>query len=132
MDACRTLKEYAMYVEQVRTYAKQMPLAKAMEKAVDYCIESGILSEFLRENRAEAIKVSIYEYDEELHMKSEREIWYNTGIEDGREQGERRLNKLYSILIDLGRLDDLKRATGDREYQVQLINELLPEEIQNL
>ena len=40
MDACRTLKEYAMYVEQVRTYAKQMPLAEAVEKAVDYCIES--------------------------------------------------------------------------------------------
>ena len=64
VDACRTLKEYAMYVEQVRTYAKQMPLAEAVEKAIDYCIESGILSEFLRRNRAEAIKVSIYEYDD--------------------------------------------------------------------
>lgn len=35
--------------------------------------------------------MSIYEYDEELHMKSEREIWYNngkrTGLAEGREQG---------------------------------------------
>ena len=52
MDACRTLKEYAMYVEQVRNYAKQMPLAEAVEKAVDYCIAEGILSEFLKQNRA--------------------------------------------------------------------------------
>ena len=90
MDACKTLKEYAMYVEQVRTYAKQMPLTEAVEKAVDCCIESGILLEFLKQNRAEAIKVSIYEYDEELHMRSEREIWYNIGYE----KGEDRVNKL--------------------------------------
>ena len=134
MDACKTLKEYAMYVEQVRTYAKQMPLAEAVEKAVDYCIESGILSDFLKQNRAEAIKMSIYEYDEELHMKNEREYWYNTGKEEGRAEGEdclARLNQLHSILIDMGRLDDLKRATQDRAYQEQLMVELLPEKIQN-
>lgn len=135
MDACSTLKEYALYVEQVRIYAKQMPLAEAVEKAVDYCIAVGILSEFLGKNRAEAIKMSIYEYDEELHMKSEREYWYNTGMEEGRaaglEQGEihlSRVNQLYSILIDANRLDDLKRATQDKEYQDQLMSELLPSE----
>lgn len=128
MDACKTLKEYAMYVEQVRTYAKQMPLTEAVERAVDYCIESGILLEFLKQNRAEAIKVSIYEYDEELHMRSEREIWYNTGCE----QGENRVNKLHSILIDMGRIGDLKHATQDKAYQKQLMGELLPDEMQNI
>ena len=132
MNACRTLKEYAMYVEQVRIYAKQMPLAEAVEKAVDYCIEAGILSEFLRKNRAEAIKMSIYEYDEEAHMKSEREYWYNTGVEEGRELSENRLNRLHSALIDLGRLDDLKRATKDKSYQEKLMTELFTEEMQNI
>ena len=140
MDACRTLKEYAMYVERVRTYAKQMLLAEAVEKVVDECIVEGILSEFLRKNRAEAIKVSIYEYDEELHLKT----LYENGVEDGiergkklgfehgREQGESRLNKLYSILIDMGRVDDLKRATKDKAYQEQLMLELLHGEVENI
>ena len=127
MDACKTLKEYAMYVERVRMYAKQMPLAEAVEKVVDECIAEGILAEFLRKNRAEAIKVSIYEYDEELHLRT----LYEEGHEAGLEQGERRLNKLYSILIDLGRVDDLKRATQDKAYQKQLMIELLPEEMHN-
>ena len=139
VDACRTLKEYAMYVEQVRTYAKQMPLAEAVEKAIDYCIESGILSEFLRRNRAEAIKVSIYEYDEELHFRTLYEEGVEDGIERGKklgfeqglEQGERRLNKLNYILIDMGRVDDLKRATQDKAYQEQLMLELLHGEVQN-
>ena len=152
MDTCRTLKEYAMYVEQIRTYAKQMPLAEAVENAVDKCITEGILADFLRNNRAEAIKVSIYEYDEELHFRTLRDEGYESGYAEGHEsgytkghesgfseghevgleQGESRLNKLYAILIESNRLDDLIRATQDRSYQEQLMLELLPEEIQNI
>ena len=133
MDACRTLKEYSMYVEQMRTYAKQMPLAEAVERTVDYCIGHNILVEFLRKNRAEVVAVCLYEFDEKAYLQNEREYWYEEGVEDGIAQGEVRLsrvNQLYSILIDLGRLDDLKRATQDRAYQEQLMNELLPEETQ--
>ena len=129
MDACRTLKEYAMYVEQVRINTKQMPLTEAVEKAVEYCIESGILSEFLRKNRAEVIMLSIFEYDEEAHHKLLYEEGVEDGLERGREQGKRRINKLNAILINTGRFDDLKRATQDKAYQEQLMNELLPEEM---
>ena len=126
MNACRMLKEYAMYVEQVRIYAKQMPLTEAVEMTVNECIGAGILSDFLRQNRAEAIKMSIYEYDEELHFR--------TLLEEGRELRENllsRVNQLTSMLIDLDRIDDLKRATQDRTYQEQLMEELLPEDGQD-
>ena len=136
MDACRTLKEYAMYVERVRIYAKQMSLAEAVEKAVDDCIAESILSEFLRENRAEAIKVSIYEYDEQLHFKTLYEEGHEAGLAEGHKaglkQGENRINQLNSILIDMGKFDDLKRATQDKAYQEKLMNELLPEEVRNI
>ena len=132
VNTCRVLKEYAMYVERVRTYAKQMLLAEAVEKAVDECIAEGILSDFLRRNRAEAIKVSIYEYDEELHFRTLYEEGREAGLEQGLAQGEIRLNKLNSILIDRDRLDDLKRATQDKAYREQLMMELLPEEIRNI
>ena len=128
MNACRTLKEYAMYVERVRTYAKQMPLAEAVEKTVDECIAEEILSDFLRKNRAEAIKMSIYEYDEELHFKT----LFERGRETGLEQGESRINKLNSILIHMDRLDDLKHATQDKAYQEQLMAELLSEGMQDM
>ena len=124
MNACKTLKEYATYVERVRIYAKQMPLADAVERAVNECIEEGILSDFLKKNKAEVISVSIFEFDEERYYQILRE--------EGRMQGEDRLNRLYSILIDLDRLDDLKRATKDKVYQEQLMCELLPEEVLNI
>ncbi|MBO5303194.1 MAG: hypothetical protein J6A92_04025 [Lachnospiraceae bacterium] len=65
LESCQTLKEYAEYVEQVRRFAKILPLPEAVEKAVDYCIQNNILADFLKKNRAEAIEMSIFEYDEE-------------------------------------------------------------------
>ena len=67
MEHCRTLKEYAKYVARVRKYVTQnIPLEEAVTRAVDECIEEGILAEFLMKNKAEVIKVSIYEYDKEF------------------------------------------------------------------
>ena len=53
-----------------------------MEQAISECIQEGILSEFLKQNRAEAKQVSIYEYDEEKHMRQEREA----GIKKGKQE----------------------------------------------
>lgn len=48
---------------------------------------------------------------------------------EGRAEGEARVNKLNTILIQSQRYDDLERATLDSTYQTQLMMELLPEEI---
>ena len=76
--------------------------------------------------------MSIYEYDEELHFRTLREEGRADGLAKGLEQGENRVNQLYSILIDTGRIDDLKRAVKDKLYQKQLMSELLPIEMQNI
>lgn len=82
MEACSTLKEYSKFVEKVRDYTKTLELNIALDKAVTECIEEGILADFLRKNRAEVIKVSLYEYDQEQHMKWLREEGYEQGQED--------------------------------------------------
>ena len=95
LDACRTLKEYAQYVEKVRENAGRMPFEKAVEAAVDECIRDGILADFLLKNRAEAIEMSIFEYDEEKHLRNEREYAYNEGIKEGKIEGIRILVRAY-------------------------------------
>lgn len=115
LAACSLLKEYAQYVDQVRTLARELPFPKAVEKAVDYCIGNGILADFLRENRAEAIAMSIFEYDEEKHMKNERE--------EGREEGREELAKVLKRLMDAGETEALERALSDREYREELYQE---------
>ena len=58
-----------------------------MERAITECIREGILKDFLEKNRAEAKSVSIFEYDEEEHMRQEREQFWNKGMREGRRQG---------------------------------------------
>ena len=124
MEACRLLREYAQYVEQVRIFAKDMPFSDAVETAVEHCIRNGILEEFLTKNRAEAIAMSIFEYNEEQHLKSEREQAYQNGRDDGiavgRKEGESQLVRLLQILTDAGRSEDIKRITTDQTYREQL------------
>ena len=123
LAACRLLKEYAQYVEQVRTYTQQMPLSEAVEKAVDDCIKNGILADFLAKNRAEAIAVSIFEYDEEKHMKSERKEWQEIGRKEGRDN----LASLLQSLTDAGKTEEVQRVLTDKDYREQLCREYFSE-----
>jgi len=71
--------------------SKNISLEEAVTRAVDECIEEGILAEFLMKNKAEVIKVSIYEYDKEFEEKKLRKAEYEAGVEAGFELGERSL-----------------------------------------
>lgn len=72
---------------------KEMPPKEAIERAITECIKEGILSDFLKKNRAEALEMSWYEYNEELHLKSERQIAYEEGMERGQIQYILRMHK---------------------------------------
>lgn len=89
LKSCRTLREYMLYVERVRSYAgrSELTLNLAVERAVDECIKENILADFLRKNRAEAIYMSIFEYDEEKELALIRKDEYNAGIEAGKKEG---------------------------------------------
>ena len=87
MQHCSTLNEYAQYVARVRHYATDMPLNQAVERAVDECIQKGILTEFLTRNRNEVISMSIFEYDKELEEKKLRKAEFEAGREIGHEAG---------------------------------------------
>lgn len=87
LERCPILGEYMSYVDRVRTYQKKMPLTEAVDRAVNECIAEGILADFLRANKAEVIKMSIYEYDEKLHEKTMMEIGREEGYEIGRREG---------------------------------------------
>ena len=87
--SCKVLREYMQYVNRVRKYVYEyeMKLEDAVERAVTECIRENILKDFLIENRAEVIAMSIFEFDEEREMKLIREEEYQSGLEDGIKKG---------------------------------------------
>ena len=99
MESCQILKEYAQYVSKVRTYKKTLSLNEAVEKAVEECIQEGILRDFLLKHRAEVVAMSIFEYDREW----EEELLRKEEFEAGRELGEQ-----------LGRKEEQKNTEKER------------------
>lgn len=89
-----------------------MPISEAVEQAIRECIEEDILAEFLTQNRAEAKQVSIYEYDEEKHMRQEREASWEEGWEEGR-------------LSDIKEGEEREKLSGRRELLKELIQKKL-------
>ncbi len=75
--------KFVMFYNGTDEEAAQMEIAEAVNRAVDECIAEGVLGDFLSEHRAEAVAMSIYEYDEEKHMKAEREEHYALGFQQG-------------------------------------------------
>ena len=82
-----TLHQYMIFVDSIRKYQEQMKFELAIEKAVDECIQNGIIADFLKRNRSEVLRMSIFEYDQEEHLRMEREESEAIGREIGRKEG---------------------------------------------
>lgn len=121
LRACKTLGDYSEYVYRVRKHAKEMSIEAAVDRAIEECIREDVLREFLEKNRAEARAMSIYEYDQEEHIRLERE----DAFEDGRKAG-----------IEAGRAEGIfafikmaqKYQVSDKELIQQLMEEFQLEE----
>lgn len=75
---------FLFYVSDLYSAFTQDKL-EAVDAAIEECLRNGVLQEFLEKNRGEAMKVSIYEYDAEKHMKMEREEFWEKGRQEGKE-----------------------------------------------
>lgn len=129
LGKCKTLREYMQYIERVRGYADQMPIDEAVERAIAECINEGILVDFLKRNRAEARKVSIYEYNEELYLATVRQEGYEDGLSEGLERGISQgiaqgitqgiIQSILELLEDLGTVPKNVREMVEKQEDIE-------------
>ena len=124
MEHCQTLKEYAQYVAKVRKYTSlgELSLEEAVECAVEECIKEGILAEFLIQNRAEVISMSIFEYNKDEEEKKLRKAEFEAGREAGREE---LLKQLIQRKLSKGKSID--EIAEELEESVTVIQNLIVE-----
>ena len=116
MESCQILKEYAQYVSKVRTYKKTLKLNEAVEKAVEECIQEGILREFLLKHRAEVVAMSIFEYDREWEEEILRKEEFEAGKELGEQLGKEKERK---------NIEKERRRADNAERELLLLKEKL-------
>ena len=114
-EACRTLRDYAIYTDKIRAYTEKMELAEAVDRAISECIEEDVLRDFLMEHKAEARAMSIFEYDQERHMQQEREA----GIKKGEQQLLRRqVKKNLSRGMSISEIAEVLDETEERIREI--------------
>lgn len=132
LQNCKKLGEYAQFIACIRKYLDDgLHISEAIDVAVDECIERGILEKLLRDNREEVRSVLLTEYDEEAHIRSEREIalqegeeiGWSRGVKEGEEIGELRMTQLIQSLIGAGRSKDIELAVKDENARKRLYEE---------
>lgn len=121
MEKCRTLREYCMFVERIRGYAKEMEISEAVERAVTECIREDILADFLSAQRAEVIAMSIFEYNKEEEMKKIRADEFSIGKDAGKAEGK--AEYVLDLLEDLGEIPVRLRERILSETDLGLLNQ---------
>ena len=116
-EACRTLREYSIYTDKVRKYVGELELADAVDRAIRECIAEGVLKDFLEKHRAEAKEMSIFEYDQEKHIRQEREEAWADGHSAGVE--EARLSMIIQMLRNGISEEDISRIAGASEKEIK-------------
>ena len=121
MKKCRTLREYCMFVERIRGYAKELEIAEAVERTVTECIREDILADFLSAQRAEVIAMSIFEYNKEEEMKKIRADEFSIGKDAGKAEGK--AEDVLDLLEDLGEIPVGLREKILSETDLALLNQ---------
>ncbi|HBA47703.1 MAG TPA: hypothetical protein DCZ91_07860 [Lachnospiraceae bacterium] len=110
LKQCPALQGYVTLIVYVREYQKSgYSLSEAMDNAVSRCIEEGVLKEYLLKKKSEVKLMLLTEFDEEAFAEAMKE--------EGRTEGEERVNQLYTRLVKEKRTKDLERAIQDKEFR---------------
>ena len=88
MQGCGLLSQYAQFVAVTREYANKYDnREEAMNVAIEYCIEHGILEDILRKHRSQVLGSLLEEFDEKKYARTLREEGREEGYEAGRTDG---------------------------------------------
>ncbi|MBD9088385.1 MAG: hypothetical protein EGP66_02560 [Lachnospira sp.] len=88
MEKCRLLHDYASFIGLIRDYISQEnDINTAVTLAINHAISHNILKEVLSVHTAEVRDMILTEYNEEQHIKNEKNISYDDGFNDGFNDG---------------------------------------------
>ena len=95
MEKCRLLHDYVVFIGLIRDYVSQEnDINTAVTLAINQAISHNILKEVLSVHTAEVRDMILTEYNEEQHIKNEKNISYDDGFNDGKIEAIKNMIKL--------------------------------------
>ncbi len=106
LDKCNVLREYSLFIDVVRKYAKE---EATLKKAIRECIEKGILSDYLKRKGSEVENMLIAEYSYEKDIQVKQQEARRAGHQEGRQEG---------ILLSARIFQELQRDSSVSNSQI--------------
>lgn len=124
MERCRRLEEYAIFVARVRQYTAQEPKnpREAITRAVDECIEEGILKDILVAQKAEVLETMLSTFNKELYEQGLRE----EGAREAEGRGEKNLLRK-QVKKKMDKNQSLEEIADALEESVEVIQGIVDE-----
>lgn len=123
LQRCKPLNDYTTLVSKIQSHQKSMPVNEAVDKAVEECIEEGILADFLKAHRAEVLEVYLSEVDEDILRERLMEEGEQRGFQNG-QQSERKAHQQ--------KLKDKIQRKISKGKSLEQIAEELEEEVEDI
>ena len=123
LDKCKVLNDYSYFIDLVYRYRETYDTIEvAIDKAVNECIQEGVLSDILSLHKAEVKGMLLTEFNEkeyiELVKKEEFESGKSEGIEIGKSEG-----------IEIGKSEGIEigKSEGIEIGELTLMKKLISE-----
>ena len=106
LEKCKRLEEYSIFVAKVREYATADIENRelAIIRAIDECIEAGILADILIEQKAEVLELMLTTFNKEL---------YEQGL---KEEGAREADKRIAVLEQQNEV--LQNSVAEKDAEI--------------
>jgi len=109
LEKCKTLDNYSFFIDKIREYQKDgIKLEKAINNAIEYCIENNILKKYLKKHGSEVFNMIFAEWNWDTALKVAREEGREEGSEDNRQYVLDMINNGLSI-------EEIKQRLNQKE-----------------
>ncbi len=118
LEKCQILKEYSQFVETVAKFAFDGK-EDSYKRAIEECIQKGILADYLKRKGSEVVNMLTAEYDYDMDIEVQREEAFENGVK----QTTHRISELMACLTKDNRLEELAKSAKDPAFLEQLMKE---------
>ena len=135
MNKCKRLMHYSQFIARInQNIDAGMLLRNAIDEAISYCLENGILTVVLVRNRSEVHHMLLTEFNEKKFAKTMweegHESGYSSGYSEGRESGysegrESGYHEILKVMDEINKGNDTLDKLVSLGYDEELVKQVL-------
>jgi len=120
MDRCKRLEDYSYFIFRIREMLQQgLSRDRAINQAIDECIEENRLKDILMEQRSEVLGVLLSTFNKELYEQGLKDDAYQEGVKEGIKEGTSAgIRNLIESLQELGIAKELVQTKIMEKYDI--------------